>query len=164
MPADFFVKACKQNIDCGMQVIEALVEGAAKVRELQLEAASEAHAGTVATQKSIAATNDPAEMWKQYGQWMLSNAQKSATYWQTVAQACAETNAAVFKCMTSGAQQFQASLPGGGDAAKTALSGMIDGAYKQWLDATREFYGASSTLPFMSQPSSAKPSAARPAA
>ena len=165
MPTDFLIKACKQNIDCGMRVIEALVEGATKVRELQLEAATEVHAGTVATQKAIAATNDPAEMWKQYSQWMVSNAQKSASYWQTIAQATAETNAAVFKCMTEGAQQMAASAPGdGGDAAKAALSGMIDNAYKQWLDATREFYGASATLPFMLQSPAAKAPAKRPAA
>lgn len=158
MPADFFVKACKENIDCGMRVIEALTEGAAKVRELQLEAATEVHANTVATQKAIASSSDPTEMWKQYSQWMLSNAQKSATYWQSIAQAMTETNTAVFKCLTQVAQQVQASASiGDGDAAKAALSGMIDSAYKQWMDATREFYGASAMLPFMMQSSTAKP-------
>ena len=157
MPADFFVKACKDNIDCGMRVIEALAEGATKVRELQLEAATEVHANTVATQKAIAATSDPAEMWKQYSQWMLANAQKSAAYWQTIAQAMTETNAAVFKCLTQVAQQVQASATvGEGDTAKAALAGMIDNAYKQWMDATREFYGASAALPFMFQPPAAK--------
>jgi len=161
MPADFFIKACKDNIDCGMRVIEALTEGAAKVRELQLEAATEVHANTVATQKAIAASNDPTEMWKQYSQWMLSNAQKSAAYWQTIAQAMGETNAAVFKCLTEVAQQVQASASiGEGDTAKAALAGMIDNAYKQWMDATREFYGASAALPLMFQSPGAK--AAKP--
>jgi hypothetical protein len=168
MPADFFIKACKDNIDCGMRVIEALVEGATKVRELQLEAATEVHASTVATQKAIAASSDPAEMWKQYSQWMLANAQKSATYWQSIAQAMTETNASVFKCLTQVAQQVQA-MPGGeSDTWKVALAGMIDNAYKQWIDATREFYGASAMLPFMPQSpaakSAAKPGSARPAA
>jgi len=162
MPADFFVKACKDNIDCGMRVIEALVEGATKVRELQLEAATEVHANTVATQKAIAACSDPTEMWKQYSQWMLANAQKSAAYWQSIAQAMGETNAAVFKSLTQVAQQVQASTPlGDGDTAKAALTSMIDNAYKQWIDATREFYGASAMLPFMPQSSAAK-GAAKP--
>ena len=164
MPADFFIKACKDNIDCGMRVIEALTEGAARVRELQLEAATEVHANTVATQKAIAACGDPTEMWKQYSQWMLANAQKSAAYWQSIAQAMSETNAAVFKSLTQVAQQVQASSPlGDADAARAALGGMIDNAYKQWMDATREFYGASTALPFMFQsgtPKSAKASAA----
>jgi len=157
MPADFFIKACKDNIDCGMRVIEALTEGATKVRELQLEAATEVHASTVATQKAIAACGDPAEMWKQYSQWMLANAQKSASYWQAIAQAMGETNAAVFKSLTDVAQQVQASSRlGDGDAAKVALTSMMDAAYKQWLDATREFYGASA-VPFMFQPPVASP-------
>ena len=166
MPADFFIKACKDNIDCGMRVIEALTEGAAKVRELQLEAATEVHANTVATQKAIAACSDPTEMWKQYSQWMLANAQKSAAYWQSIAQAMSETNAAVFKSLTQVAQQVQASSPlGDGDAGKAALAGMIDTAYKQWLDATREFYGSSASLPFMFQSPGAKaPAKKAPAA
>jgi hypothetical protein len=163
VPGDFLIKACKQNMDCGMRVVEALLEGATKIRELQLEAATEAHAGTVATQKSIASAGDPADMWRQYGQWMVANTQKSIVYWQAIAKVLAETNAEVLKCLGEGAQAAGA-VTGGEDAAKQALSGLLDSAYKQWVDATREFYNASAALPFAVRPPAAQPPAARPSA
>ena len=149
IPADFLIKACKNNAECGLRAVEILVEGATKIRELQLQAATDAHAGTVAAQKCIAAAGDPTEMWRHYGEWMLANGQKSVAYWQAIAQTLMETNAAVLKSVAEGAQALPgASGAGDADATKQALAGLIDNAYKQWLDATRGFYSASASLPF----------------
>ena len=150
MPMEFLMNACKQNIDCGMRVVEALAEGATKIREIQLETATEAHAGAVATQKCIAGAAQPAEIWKYYSEWLLGSAQKSAAYWQQIAQAVSETNNAVLKCMGESAKGLPAMAAmgamGNGDAGKQALSNLIENAYKQWSDATRDFYGASAAL------------------
>jgi len=148
MPMEFLTNACKQNIDCGMRVVEALAEGASKIREIQLETATDAHAGAVATQKCIAAAGDPAQIWKYYGEWMLGNAQKSAAYWQQIAQTLAETNTAVLQCLGEGAKAFPAvTAMGNGDAAK-GFGNLLENAYKQWSDATREFYSGSAMSPF----------------
>ncbi len=149
MPIEIFMNVCKQNVDCGMRVVEALAEGATRIREIQLEAATEAHAAAVATQKCIAGATQPADLWKLYSEWLLASAQKSAAYWQEIGRAVNETNTAVLKCIGEGAQALPAAAAiGDGDAAKQALAGVIDNAYKQWVDATREFYRFSSAAPF----------------
>jgi hypothetical protein len=148
LPMEYLMNACKQNIDCGMRVVEALAEGATKVREIQLETATEAHAGAVATQKCIAGAADPTEIWKYYSEWLLGSAQKSAAYWQKVGQAVNETNNAVLKCLGEGAKTVPGmTAMGNVDAGKLALGNMIENAYKQWSDATREFYSGAAALP-----------------
>jgi hypothetical protein len=52
---------------------------------------------------------------------------------------------------------------GDGDATKHAIGSMIDNAYKQWSDATREFYGASAMAAFAPRASKAGEGAKVPA-
>jgi hypothetical protein len=164
---EFLMNACKQNVDCGMRVVEALAEGATKIREIQLETATEAHADAVATQRSIAGTAQPAEMWKYYSEWLLGSAQKSAAYWQQIAKTVNETNNAVLKCLGESAKGLPAmsamGAMGNGDAGKQALSSLIENAYKQWSDATRDFYGASPALSTAPRAAKAGESAKAPA-
>ena len=94
--------ACKPAVDCNMRVVEALVEGATRIHELQLQAATEAHAGAVATQKCVAQTADPVKIAQLYGEWMAGNAQKSVAYWQSIAQVVMETNAAILNASVPG--------------------------------------------------------------
>lgn len=138
-PNEFVTNACKGNVDCGLRVVEALVEGATRIHELQLEAATEAHAGAVATQKCVAQTTDPVKIVQLYSEWMLANAQKSAAYWQSIGQAMMETNAAILKSLGDGA----------GNAAPV---GGLDEAYKRWSDMTRGFYGMATSMPALFKP------------
>ena len=139
---EFVANACKSNVDCGMRVVEALVEGATRIHELQLEAATEAHAGAVATQKCVAQTTDPVKIVQLYSEWMLANAQKSAAYWQSIGQTIMETNAAILKSF--------------GESASVAPVGNLDEAYKRWSEATRQFYTMAASVPVVFKQEKAK--------
>jgi len=47
--------AWKRQLDSSMRITEAIIEGSTRMHEVQIEAATEAHADAVATQKALAA-------------------------------------------------------------------------------------------------------------
>src|SRR5215813_13111883 len=94
-PEDFLLQAWKQQLDIGLRLIETTVEGAIKMRQVQLEAATETYAKAVATR----------------------------TQGELASRSGVQPPAAVFE----------------GDANK-AFFGMIDDAYRGWLDATQKLY------------------------
>jgi phasin family protein len=112
-------------------MLETLAEGSTRMREIQLEAAAGAHADLEATRKAIAAATDAAQLFRLQAEWTQANAQKSAAYWRSISQAAMETGAALAK---SARAEAAAPLP------EPALLGMVDSAYKQWLDAAQRFY------------------------
>lgn len=130
-PEDFLVPAWKRQCDAGLRAIEAIIEGATKIHETQLQAAAEAHADAEATRKALAAATDPAQVFRLQTEWARANAQKSFAYWRSMAQAVMETDAELAKCMYS--------------QAPVALAGMVkadalDALYKQWLDSVWRVY------------------------
>lgn len=134
-PEDFFMQACKQQLDASLRIVETLIDGAIRIRELQLQAAAAAHADAEATRKSIAAATDAVQVLRLQGQWVAANAEKCAAYWRSMYQALADTQG---RLASSLAAPAPAALPGA-DSRKVLL-GLIDNAYKQWLDGTRQFY------------------------
>jgi len=130
-PEDMFVQAWKAQLDAGMRVLETITEGAIRMHEAQLEAATEAHADADATRKAILAATDASQLMKLYAEWSRANAEKSLAYWRSLFETVMQTDAAVAKCVGSGAP---IALP-------EALNlGMIDSAYKQWLNGVQRFY------------------------
>jgi phasin family protein len=141
-PEDMFMQAWKAQLDAGLRVLETITEGAIRMHEAQLEAATEAHADADATRKALAAATDASQVMKLYAEWARANAEKSLAYWRSLLQAGTQTDAAVAKCVGSGTpvalpEVFKtADL----DASKQAMLGLIDGAYRQWLDAAQRMY------------------------
>lgn len=130
-PEDFLMQAWKRQCDAGLGALEAIIEGATKIHETQLQAAAEAHADAEATRKAITAATDPSQLFKLQAEWARANAQKSLAYWRSVYQALAETGAAVAKCAGGAAP---VTVP------ETAGLNLIDSAYRQWLEAAQRFY------------------------
>ena len=141
-PEDFLVQAWKQQLDAGLRFIETVIEGATKLREAQLEAAADAHADAEATRKALAAASDPSQLMTLQVQWVRANLEKAAAHWRRLYDIVAETDAALVKCACSVAPAAGAPAVAGADAdaSKQALLGLIDSAYKQWFDATQQFY------------------------
>ena len=130
-PEDFLVQVWKKQLDAGWRMLEALVEGATRVHEMQLEAAAQAHADAEATRQAIAAAADAAQVLKAQTEWARANVEKSAAYWRSLYQAVIETNAALVNCARGGTPV----------AVPEALGlELIDSAYKKWLDAAQRFY------------------------
>jgi phasin family protein len=121
-PEDFLLQACKRQADSGLRLLEAMVEGSTRMREIQLEAAVQAHADAEATRKAFAAAADIPQLMKLQAQWAQANAERCLAYWRSVYQAVMETDAALVMCASG-----EAALP-------------VDSAYKQWLDAAQRFY------------------------
>lgn len=121
----------KKQADYAMRVLEELIEGSMKIRELELEAATQAHADAEATRRAIGAASDPSELARLHTEWARSNAQKLFEHWRSVSQAVMETNAALVRCAYA---EVAVPLP------EQTMLGSVDGAYKQWLDAIQRLY------------------------
>jgi phasin family protein len=93
------MQAWKNQLDAAMRVTEAVIEGSTRMHEVQIEAATEAHADAVATQKSLAAARSPAEMLRIQAEWLAANQKKSMEYWRQLYGAAAATNAALLSCL-----------------------------------------------------------------
>ena len=108
----------------------------------QLEAAAQAHADLEATRKALAAASNMPQLLKLQAEWAQANASKCLAYWRSVCEAAMQTDAALVKCACREAavplpESFKSTDL---EASREALLGMVDGAYKQWLDAAQRFY------------------------
>jgi phasin family protein len=135
------IAAWKKQIDTGWRVLEAMTEGARRMHELQLEAAVETHAKTEASRKLIADIDDAREIWRIQADWLAGIVSESAAYWRQLYGLAAETQTSVANCVCG---QASTGIPAPG----SALIGMMDEAYKRWLDTTKQFYSA----PVVAQP------------
>ena|SRR2546427_608779 len=144
---DVLMNAWKQQFDTGLRVIQTILEGAARVREAQLKAANEAHAAILEAQKAIQGASDPGELMRLQMEWTGANMRRALDYWRSIFQSAVQTNAELATCLWT---QPPAALPPQAlagadlDASKRAVLGMMDQAYQQWLEASRQFYKGSS--------------------
>ena len=150
---DFLVQVWKQQLDTGLRVMEALVEGATKLREIQLEAAARAHADLDATRKSVAAATDIGRLLELQAEWARANTQRCAEYWRSLYDVAARTQADIAGSVVRRLPAPAAAPAAPADASKEAVLNLLDQAYKQWLDATQQFY----RVPTMPMPGAAKP-------
>jgi phasin family protein len=95
--------AWKRQLDTTMRITEAIIEGSTRMHEVQIEAATEAHADAVATQKALAGAAGPAELLRIQTEWLAANQKKSMEYWRGLYEAAAATNAQVMSCMRDAA-------------------------------------------------------------
>jgi phasin family protein len=89
----------KRQLDASMRITEAIIEGSTRMHEVQIEAATEAHADAVATQQALAAAKNPADLLRIQAEWLAANQRKSMEYWRHLYEAAAETNARVVSCL-----------------------------------------------------------------
>lgn len=97
--SNVMLDAWKRQLDATLRVTEAIIEGSTRMHEVQIEAATDAHADAVATQKSLAAASSPAELLRLQTEWMAANQRKSMQYWKSLYEAAAATNAQVMRCL-----------------------------------------------------------------
>jgi hypothetical protein len=133
-PVQPALEAWKQQIDAGWRMIEAITEASRRTREIQLEAAVAAHAGMEASRKLLAQAQDVQELWRIQSEWLSRSFAESMAYWQRLQQAALETQAALGAGLPAAAPAVAAD---GG-----AMAQMMDNAYRQWLQATQQFYSA----------------------
>jgi phasin family protein len=98
--------AWKRQLDAAMRITEAIIEGSTRMHEVQIEAATDAHADAVATQKSLAAASGPAELLRIQTEWYVANQRKSMEYWRGLYEAAADTNAKLMNCLREAAPKI----------------------------------------------------------
>jgi len=91
--------AWKRQLDATMRITEAIIEGSTRMHEVQIEAATEAHADAVATQKALAGAKGPDELLRIQTEWLVANQKKSMEYWKGLYEAAAATNAQLMGCL-----------------------------------------------------------------
>ena len=103
----------KRQLDASMRITEAIIEGSTRMHEVQIEAATEAHADAVATQKALAAAKDPSDLLRIQAEWFAANQKKSMEYWKSLYEAQAQTYAQVMSCLREAAPAAGTFLPKG---------------------------------------------------
>jgi hypothetical protein len=112
---DVLLQTWKAQLDSGMRLLESITEGAIRLHQAQLEAATEAHAEIEATRKAVAGATDAAQLMTLCAESARATAEKSFARWRSLVQA-PEGPLGMFKLDT------------------------IDGAYKQWLETLQGVY------------------------
>ncbi len=133
------LEAWKRQFDTTLQVIEAMTEGAARMREGQLQAAIDAHANAAAAQQSASKAGDPAQLLGAETQWVQHNIEQSVEYWRSLFAAALETQSSLLKCMAE--HPAIKAAPGAAidfEAPKNAMLGMVEKACNQWLEASKQ--------------------------
>ena len=101
-PPDLALSACKCQLDVAMKVAEALVEGAQKAREIQLEAGVDAHAWLEANRNALAGITAPAELFALQSRWLTEDLAKVAQYWSRLAANARDTQGRVMQAFVEG--------------------------------------------------------------
>lgn len=132
------LEAWKRQFDTTLQVIEAMTEGAARMREGQLQAAVDAHANAAAAQQSAANACDPTQLLSAETQWVQHNVEQSVEYWRSLFAAALETQSSLLGCLAQ--HPALKAVPGAAidfETPKNAMLGIVEKACNQWLEATK---------------------------
>ena len=131
-----FFEIWKQQVNAGLQILDALVEADAKVRAAQLAAANEAHQRTVEAEKLLAGAKDAQELWNAQCTWASQNAERAAAYWREQFEAMGEANARILRLMQ---ERMQSAVPAeaGANPSVAALSA-VDSAYREMLKTSQQ--------------------------
>lgn len=105
----------KEQVDTGIRMIDAIVQGAMEMRSSQLAAATEAHTRDLNVEKSVMGARTASDLLLIQLNWMTANMERSMTYWNQMFQAAADANAKLLECLRD-----QASEKRGEDKAPAA--------------------------------------------
>jgi hypothetical protein len=141
VPSEAFVAVWKRQIDLGLQVAEAIVQGVQATREIQRDAAAETHASLEAARSALASTS-PAELAAVQLRLSQENLGKVAHYWGALANNARDTQGRIMELLVRSsvatpllAQTTQVTPP-----SAAALNEMVDAGYRQWLETLRNLY------------------------
>lgn len=134
-----FFEIWKQQVNSGLQVLDAVAEASAKMRSTQLAAANETHQRTVEAEKLLAGAKDAQELWNAQCTWASANAERAAAYWRDQFEAMTAANARILRLMQ---ERMQAAVPAGPEAnPSVAVLASVDSAYREMLKASQQLLG-----------------------
>jgi len=89
----------KQQLDTGLKLIDAAVQGTLEMRSSQLAAAMETHARDVDAEKLVTGANSLSDLLAIQLSWMTGNLERSMAYWTQMFQAAADANTKLLECL-----------------------------------------------------------------
>lgn len=131
-PADLILDAWKRQLDTAMKVTEAMVEGGERAREIQLEAAVDAHAWLEANRKALAAAPSAAELLAMQSRFVTEDLGKAAQYWSRLGANARDTQARILQILAEAPLGAPSALP-------------LDAGFKQWLESLKWLSRAGNT-------------------
>jgi hypothetical protein len=134
-----FFEVWKQQVNSGLQILDAVAEATAKMRSTQLAAANEMQQRTVEAEKLLAGAKDAQELWNAQCTWASANAERAAAYWRDQFEAMTAANARILKLMQ---ERMQAAVPAeSGANPSIAVLASVDSAYREMLKASQQLLG-----------------------
>jgi len=131
-----FFEIWKQQVNAGLQILDAVAEAIAKMRAAQFAAANETHQRTVEAERLLAGAKDAQELWNAQCTWASENAERAAAYWREQFEAMTEANARILKLMQ---ERMQAAAPvEAGTNPSVAALAAVDSAYREMLKASQQ--------------------------
>jgi hypothetical protein len=94
----------KQQLDNGIRLIDAAVQGTLEMRSSQLAAAMETHARDLDAEKTLSGAKSASDLLAVQLNWMTGNLERSMGYWTQMFQAAADANAKLVECLRGQAQ------------------------------------------------------------
>ena len=137
-PAEIGIAAWKRQVDVALQVMQAVVEGAEKAREIQHAAASDTRAWLQQVRSALETAAGPADLAALQGQFMAQNLSRAAAYWSGLAANSRDAQARILAIVMDGTRGAPLLAPG---TDAQAMNNIIDAGYKQWLEALKQVYG-----------------------
>jgi cystathionine beta-lyase/cystathionine gamma-synthase len=130
-----FFEVWKQQVNAGLQILDAVAEATAKMRSAQSAAANEMHQRTVEAEKLLAGVKDAQELWNAQCTWASETAERAAAYWRNQFEAMTEANARILKLMQERMQAAMPAEPGANPSAAGLAA--VDNAFREMLKTSQ---------------------------
>jgi len=135
---DTAIRAWKVQLDTVLRVTEALTEGAMKLRDVQLAAATETHASAAATRALVEKCCDAQELYRLQSEWLSASLQQSFAYWASLYSTVIETQQSMAQCIAPQPEASPAEAPAVPEMPRWPLQDMMDSFYKPFIETTKE--------------------------
>jgi hypothetical protein len=89
----------KEQLDTGIKMIDAVVQGAMEMRTSQLAAAADMHNRDLDAEKSVMGAKTISDLMLIQLNWMTANMERSMAYWNQMFQAAGDANAKLAECL-----------------------------------------------------------------
>jgi len=89
----------KEQLDTGLKLIDAAVQGTLEMRSSQLAAAMETHARDLDAEKLVTGATSLSDLLAIQLEWMTGNLERSMAYWTQMFQAAADANTKLLECL-----------------------------------------------------------------
>jgi hypothetical protein len=105
------LQSWKQQLDTGLKLIDAAVQGTLEMRSSQLAAAMETHARDLDAENLVTGAKSLSDLMAIQLEWMTSNLERSIAYWNQMLQASVDAYGKLVECVRAQVQSAEPERP-----------------------------------------------------